>query len=480
VQNLVSLNNIVLDEDFTFSYWIKRTSITSTTNQFAMNIGTSDIDGKILFTGYRSTNYFTMSFGGTNFINSAATDVTPNVWIHWTGVYAATSLSTNKATIYKNGVQSATGTGGAGIYVNDKLTIGSLNGANNLLGFIDEVRIWNRALRSVGFGSLQSEIVLNYNAQFSNVFLLAFYKFDLSSDVIRDYSSNQLNLLVNGAADGTNKPVYVADNTLCLNNLPFPPTRFDDGHFQFTTDQVLTSTNELKINGAHSFSYWVRRTVTGDMYVFSVGQPVAGYMLHSGFRADSSFVFGFGGNDLSYGTNTEVNTWVHYAGTFQIGMRRLFKNGIFIYNDAPATGVNTQGGGLATVHVGAYMPGSGNFKGSIDELQIWTRTLTDLEINYVYNYLPISPTNLAVSYHFNDGDSATGSNTILDSTGGCHLTASGSIKPIFEADDSNDSADYIATACPVGKVDDGKFNFIYICTRIHMICVLICTFTYFD
>jgi hypothetical protein len=96
----------------------------------------------------------------------------------------------------------------------------------------------------------------------------------------------------------------------------------------------------------------------------------------------------------------------------------------------------TGNSGLSTngnLRVGTYLPSDGDFKGSIDELRIWSRCLTDQEMVYAFqnnialtNIANLVDDKLEVYYSFGESQGATtlkNSNNIA----GRDLTVTGTV-----------------------------------------------------
>ncbi len=124
----------------------------------------------------------------------------------------------------------------------------------------------------------------------------------------------------------------------------------------------------------------------------------------------------------SSGTNYADGNWHHLAwvmGT-SVGGQKLYLDGVL-----KASGVLTSSGfnWNTKVLLGySAMAGPNNyFNGSMDELRLWTRALTQCEIqNHMSCELPAGATALAALYHFNQGTAGganAGINTLTDASG---------------------------------------------------------------
>lgn len=134
-----------------FSVWLKATEPvdTITTSYRSIFNSNSGQDYYILY--YDKANaQLRMKVTSTNSaitrVGVAAADVPVNTWYHFGAVYDGTN-----ATLYINGVQKATLTGAAGTLKSPQAhAIGAkgANGDQNWKGAMDDLAIWNRALRA--------------------------------------------------------------------------------------------------------------------------------------------------------------------------------------------------------------------------------------------------------------------------------------------------------------------------------------------
>jgi hypothetical protein len=110
-------------------------------------------------------------------------------------------------------------------------------------------------------------------------------------------------------------------------------------------------------------------------------------------------------------------------------LRKLFKNGYLIATDTPAshTSVNE------VITVGTiYTSGTGfGLFGSVDEIRLYTRVLSDTELLNSHSNLVISIANLEAHYTF---DRYTSTIVHDETSNGRHLTITGTPPPHFEVD----------------------------------------------
>ena len=113
---------------------------------------------------------------------------------------------------------------------------------------------------------------------------------------------------------------------------------------------------------------WAKRGDTGRAETLvGQGDPTLGSDLQIGFDAANNFVVSSGGSTLSYAPTDD--NWHEWTVTFDAtsGQRVLYEDGTEVASDTaqPITGAST------TLLVGVSGAGSGNFKGSVDDIRVW-------------------------------------------------------------------------------------------------------------
>jgi hypothetical protein len=116
----------------------------------------------------------------------------------------------------------------------------------------------------------------------------------------------------------------------------------------------------------------------------------------------------------------QLNTWQHYALTYDNVQLRLYLNGQAI-DSIPATGVITNT--AESFYIGKLVYGITDYflQGQMDEVSLWNRMLLPNEINCIYhNGIDTADTGLKLCYKFNQGIAGgtnTGITTAIDSKG---------------------------------------------------------------
>lgn len=171
-------------------------------------------------------------------------------------------------------------------------------------------------------------------------------------------------------------------------------------------------------SGTFSVSFWINRPST-----------TGGVAMMSGSGTANNFIWLFSGSaaNNTFGTNKQqsawiwanspyaVNQWEHYVCMYINGVMRVYRNGVL---EVSATYTYT--GALSTAlpfYIGKDI-GTSYFNGSIDDIAIWNRSLTNCEIQKLYtSQLPNLVSNAGQDMTVCKGDtialsgSGTGGNT---------------------------------------------------------------------
>lgn len=165
-------------------------------------------------------------------------------------------------------------------------------------------------------------------------------------------------------------------------------------------------------SGTFSVSFWINRPSTSG-----------GVAMMSGSGTANNFIWLFSGSaaNNTFGTNKQqsawiwanspyvVNQWEHYVCMFINGVMRIYRNGVL---ETSATYSHT--GALSTVlpfYIGKDI-GTSYFNGSIDDVAIWNRSLTNCEIQKMYtSQLPNIVSNAGADFTVCKGDTITLSGT---------------------------------------------------------------------
>lgn len=364
-KTLTNSSSLGIDSgNISISAWVKRES---SDFMFAVNqqSATSDVSYKIKYeSGIKAVR--NIAGGAEN--QTTAQAISISTWAHVVLTYDGSTVR-----CYVNGgtpqTVASTGTGSG---VTSKFTIGADNssgGTDQFFwdGMVDEVGVWNVALT-------QDEINKIYNAGRGNAYPLtdnlltsgfAYWKFDESSGNASD-------------SVGSNTATNVGTATYAAGKLNNGTTL--NGSSQYFTFATTPQTGA----GSWSVNTWVKTSSSGSLKEFlfwgsnSVDAGIDFYM-SSGNKLVANF---YGGAGIATST-TSINTgaWVMCSITYDGTNIRVYVNGVL-----EATGANKAGSLSGTTRIIGADGTPGNYwNGSLDEMGIWTRTLTGAEITSLYN-----------------------------------------------------------------------------------------------
>jgi hypothetical protein len=351
-----------------------------------------------------------------------------NTWTHVAGVWDGSSLK-----MYINGVLQATTTGVTGssfAALANSFVIGfSLadNPDEAFKGDIDEVRVWNRALT-------QAEIANNMNCELPNpttqTGLLAYYQFNQGSDAVNNA----------GVTSITDSSVAASNGTLANFGLTGATSNWISGSPIVTGVTCSAPATHLNFDGVNDNVVLTHFNRPNDMTIeamikttSTLQQQIVGWSGITGVGETSEFKMQ-GGKLMyaEYGTAWQPNisptlindgNWHHVA----VVRTATATNNVTLYVDGvlSLTGTANLTINTNTVNIGGYMrlgvlyqP----FNGSIDEVRIWNRALSQAEIANNKNCelpTPTSQTGLLAYYQFNQGSDAAnnaGVNSLTDSS----------------------------------------------------------------
>jgi hypothetical protein len=152
--------------------------------------------------------------------------------------------------------------------------------------------------------------------------------------------------------------------------------------------QITTPSFTFTPTGAFSYSLWMNKQTQST---------AAGIVLMSGTNTTGVFITLIqGASNFSFGTNKQqsawintscahtLNVWDHYVTTFNAGIMKIYKNGVF-----QSTATYSHIGATSSVipfMIGRGLGGNSTcYKGALDDIGIWNRELTQIEINALYS-----------------------------------------------------------------------------------------------
>lgn len=226
-------------------------------------------------------------------------------------------------------------------------------------GSLDQVRIFNRAITAQEVATLYAEceptsIVDNINP-FEDGSLKALYKFD------------------GDATDATG----VYDGT--ATNVTYASGKFGNcAVFNGSSSKIVVPVSFWNLPLGRSVSFWLKAP---DVPSFV---PISGTTSYSGYiqRITANNLTLFSATDASLGVLTGVldNTWHFITIVETLTASYGYKDGVLIFtSSADAVSATT------TMNIGCYSSGSLWFNGSIDQVRIFNKALTPLEVASLYN-----------------------------------------------------------------------------------------------
>lgn len=195
-------------------------------------------------------------------------------------------------------------------------------------------------------------------------------------------------------------------------------------NFDGVNDYVQVPSGINIANSSFTVEFYAKRSRSNtNDYVFNQGFFSSNNNLHIGFRDNDNFLFAFYNNDLNIPAANYVsdNEWHHWSCVYNItdGSRVVYQDGIVVASQT--TGVAPYGGS-GSVQIGSQNSYQHFFDGNLDEVRIWNRALSLVEIqNNINCELPTPSTQngLVAYYQFNQGDnglSNAGINTLTDAS----------------------------------------------------------------
>ena len=216
-----------------------------------------------------------------------------------------------------------------------------------------------------------SSLLLQIKAQLPNYVpsnqLLAYYSFDNFTSDISGNNNNGAN----------NNVTFVNDR----NGVPNAAAYFNGSNAWV---EVTTPSFSMAYSDSFSYSFWINKET----------QPFAGIVMMIGSSVAGNFISIIQGpNEQQFGTNMQqsawiwvscphtLNVWDHYVATYNAGTMNLYKNGVY-----QASGNNPYTSAMSAnlpLFIGKGI-NTGYFAGAIDDIGIWSRVLTQQEINNLY------------------------------------------------------------------------------------------------
>jgi len=337
--------------------------------------------------------YCTISGTGTN-ANSNSDIFSSNTWYHIVFVKSSTS----GMAVYVNGSSTpvATNTGATGavnnnISSNGKNTIGTYTSSTAHLlffnGKIDQFRTFNKALSTSEIATLYNETTTTVNT------LQVLGDYSCISTYTFEGNANDLNTSTPKNGTATN---VIYDYSGTASNVTYAAGKFDKAAVFNGSNGYITTGLTLPANSTMSFSFWFYKdssqVITGDTYMLSdLNSSASHRRIDIRYNTGTDLIFidignGSSSSQTSTGYTPPSDTWTHLAVTLNGTAVKMYING----NSTPVADY-TSSVAFGTAGVDALAlgrPGAYNccyFKGKLDQVRIFNKTLSPGEVNSLYN-----------------------------------------------------------------------------------------------
>ena len=374
--------------DYSVSLWFNHDSTdTSTSNKRLIQLNCSSAgDAGLLDVMFKQSTFeFTIRSGSsaTNILTytSNATELPDNTWNH---IAVTRDNTSNLTTLYINGTNVKEQTQAEGSTFGAFSSIGSrTDGGLQVLGKIDQVRIFNTELNSTKITTLYGESNNSTNKS--------------TTDIFDDGSGIALYEFEEGAKD-----TGVAG------------TAIDSGQSgDFDGTNYLTT--PYTIGNTFSVSYWFKTTATGEVSIIGNG---GGSGSQRGFQVSVvsgslKIYFSEGGTDSYTSSNTHNDgLWHNVVLTDNNGTFNTYVDGVLDSNLSGTTSYYTSTTATQSTTIGRFAPSANYFfNGQIDDVRIYSSVLTSTQAGYIAdNDTGNIPTPQALYKLDNNSNDSAGSN----------------------------------------------------------------------
>lgn len=149
--------------------------------------------------------------------------------------------------------------------------------------------------------------------------------------------------------------------------------------FNGSSSRVTTSKNFWNMALPRSMSFWIKGTPNAYASPLSSVASGSGYLQEYPLGSTNVNVYSTGNVLLCAYSGLLDNAWHHIVISQTSGGSTFYKDGT-LYTTGGADGTNS----ATTFSIGAYNTGSQYFKGSLDELRMFTKALTSGEAYQLY------------------------------------------------------------------------------------------------
>lgn len=180
-------------------------------------------------------------------------------------------------------------------------------------------------------------------------------------------------------------------NHLTVSNATLTTDRFDDSNAAYLfngTSSYLTNSaisHTFSQTGSFSISIWLKKGTSNDDVAIMSGSATSNNFIWLIQTGSSVSMFGTNKQGASWfwinGPTFVLNDWEHFVGVYSNGVMKFYKNAILV---GTTTNTHTSVSQASLpIWIGRAI-GGGYFNGSIDDVGIWDRELTDTEIDQLF------------------------------------------------------------------------------------------------
>lgn len=358
---------------YSYGMWIKTTSAT---NRVLMEKGANGF-----FMLQPNTGGADLYINTIDLVAGGWTPFRDGNWHHLFVVYSVTS---NTATLYKDGSSIAVVTSAGGSSANNSvLHIGSRAGAYSIAASIDEVRIYNRALGDTEVARLYSSASSMTSVQGSGSDasggLVAHWKLDDRAGATAVDSSGRGNSgTLSGFSFSGATSNWVAGY------------RGGGLNFDAVDDYVtLPSASGFSSTQDHAFAVWVYPSTLTGTYIWLLdyggGSGTTGSSLIIYSATDVPGFFYNGGSSFVVGARViPTNQWSHIVASYSSSTNKVtfYVNGTL---DTETATLGAWSSSTSAHYIGRWFNGGYSFLGSLDDVRVYNRTLTAEEVRNLYS-----------------------------------------------------------------------------------------------
>ncbi len=196
---------------------------------------------------------------------------------------------------------------------------------------------------------------------------------DIASGLVAAYGFNE-------GAGNTSADLSGSGNTATIYSASWTTGKYGKAlYFNGKKSYVSAGTNGLPgVNETKTVVAWIyQNTLTSaSQSVVSLGNPAARSGLEHGFKAYKTGVLDYDDTWLVTANSPREKQWHHFAYVFDGSQNRLYIDG----NQAGSSTIMPEVSSTTVFQIGRWFTGSEYFKGSIDELRVYNRALSQDEI----------------------------------------------------------------------------------------------------